>query len=76
MDRLRPDTPRRSQDRFGRQIGPGRRRWAKPDRKVGLLHMGRIPVGVGVDRHGPQAQRARAPDHAAGDLASIGDQQG
>ncbi len=52
---------------------PGRRR-AQPHGAVGLAHMGRVGVDVGVHRHRGQAQLAGGADNAPGDLAPVGDQ--
>ena len=36
--------------------------------------MGRVGVGLGIDRDGVDAEPASGGEHAAGDLATIGDQ--
>jgi hypothetical protein len=45
-------------------------------RVVGLAHVQRPGVEVGVDRDGPPAQAAGGAGHAAGDLAAVGDEEG
>jgi hypothetical protein len=58
------------------QVGfPGRRR-ADADRLVGQHDVAGVPVGLGVDGHGPDAHLAGGPDDAAGDLAAVGNQDG
>ncbi len=51
-----------------------RRRRAEMDFFVGHLDMQRVLVGVRVDRDGGNAHLAGGLDHAAGDLAAVGDQ--
>jgi hypothetical protein len=41
---------------------------------VGHGHMERVPVRIRIDRHGFDAHAPRGLDDAAGDLATIGDQ--
>ncbi len=43
-------------------------------RLVGHLHMQRIAVGIGIDRHRLDAHLAGGLDDPAGDLATVGDQ--
>ena len=43
-------------------------------RFVGHLDMHGIAIGIGIDRDGGNPHLARRLDHAAGDLAAIGDQ--
>ena len=57
------------------EVGLRRRAAAERDRLVGLAHEGRVGVGVGVDRDGRDAHRARGAEDAARDLAAVGDQQ-
>ena len=64
----------------GRQRGGDDRRavevaLSQADGLVGLGHERGVHVGVGVDRHAPQAHRARRAEDPAGDLASVGDEQ-
>ncbi len=75
MDRLGPGPPRRLQHALGQQIALRRRRRPQPHRLVGQPHVPRVAVGVGVDRHRPDAQPPAGPDDPTGDLAAIGDQQ-
>ena len=57
------------------QVAVPRRSGAQAQRGVGQLHMARVAVGVGVHRHRAQAHGAGSADHAAGDLAAVGDQK-
>ena len=41
---------------------------------VGLPHMQRLGIGLGIDRDRRDPHPARRPDDAAGDLAAVGDQ--
>ena len=41
---------------------------------VGLAHVERAAVGLGVDGHGRDAHRAAGAGHAHGDLAAVRDQ--
>ncbi|ENN85754.1 hypothetical protein RHSP_36426 [Rhizobium freirei PRF 81] len=41
---------------------------------IGHFNMQSIPVGIGVDGDRQDTHAARSLDHAAGDLAAIGDQ--
>ena len=43
---------------------------------VGLAHVQGVGVGLGMDGDGAQAHAAGGAEHAAGDLATIGDQDG
>ena len=47
-----------------------------PHGVVGLAHVQRAGVEVGVDRDRAPAQAAGGADHAAGDLAAVGDEEG
>jgi hypothetical protein len=47
---------------------------ADPDGVVGLAHVRRLPVEVGVDRDAAQARRAAPADDPQRDLAAVGDQ--
>ena len=47
---------------------------ADVDSLVGLVHVARIAVGIGVHRHRGDAHAPGGPDHPAGDFATIGDQ--
>ena len=56
------------------EIALGRRRRADHDRLVSLAHMQRLGIGFGIDRDRHNPHPPRGADHAAGDLAAIGDQ--
>ena len=74
VDRLGARRERRLDDRVGAQVALRRRRRTQPHRGVGRPDMGRIGVGVGVDRDGLDAQLATGADDAEGDLAAVGDE--
>ena len=74
MHRLGAGRAAGSDDRLDRQIALGRGRRADPHRLVGHLDVQRVLVGVGIDRHGRDAEPARGLDDPAGDFAAIGDQ--
>ena len=57
------------------EITVARPRRAEQHRLVGHRHMQRIAIGLGINRDGAQAHRFCSTDHAASDLAAIGDQQ-
>ncbi len=61
-------------DLVGDQIGFGRGRRSDMHRFVGHPHEGRARVGVRIDGDGRDAHAARGLDDAAGDFATIGDQ--
>ena len=61
-------------DRRDVQIGLRRQRRADPHRLVGLAHMQRIAVGVGIDRDHAVTQAPRGAHDAQRDLAAVGDQ--
>ncbi len=61
-------------DLLDHQVALGRRRRADRDRLVGQLDVQRPGVGLGIDRHGPDAHAPRRLDDAARDLAPVGDQ--
>jgi hypothetical protein len=61
---------RRVEDRLAVEVG-----LRQPHGLVRLRHEGRLRVGVDVDRHAAQPQRARAAHHAPRDLPAVGHQQ-
>ena len=75
MDRARAALFGGNDDLVHVEIALRRRRGSDRDRAVGHLDVARIAVGVGINRHGLEAERARGADDAACDLAPIGDQQ-
>ena len=58
------------------EIGLPGRGGADQHRLVGLAHVQGVGVGLGIDGDGAQAHAAGGAEHAAGDLAAIGDQDG
>ena len=58
------------------EVALGGRGGADPHGDVGLAHVPGAGVGVGVDGDRTDAQRAQGADHAAGDLAAVGDEHG
>ena len=57
----------------GVPVVPGR---TEPHSDIRLAHVARIGVRVAVDRDAADAEAAQRADHAAGDLAAVGDQDG
>ncbi len=74
VDRLGAAAARGGDDRVDPEVALGRRWRANRDRLVGHAHVRRVEVRLRADRHGRDAQPAAGPDHPAGDLAAIGDQ--
>jgi hypothetical protein len=74
MHRLRAGLLGREQDQLGLEIALRRRRRPKPHRLVRHLHMRRPRVRVGIDGDRLDAHPLGGADDAAGDLATIGDQ--
>ena len=74
MDRLRAGLPRDFDDRIAAQVRILRPRPADRPGLVGQAHVLRVGIGFGVHRDGADAELARGADHAAGDLAAVGDQ--
>ena len=64
----------RVDDQLGLEVGFRRRRRAEADRFVGHAHVRRAGVGVGINRDRLDAHALRRADHAAGNLAAVGDQ--
>src|ERR1700687_4335578 len=58
------------------EVAVARPRRSKQYRFIGHGDMHGVAVGLGTNRNRAQAHRARRADHAAGDLAAIGDQEG
>ncbi len=58
------------------QVALGRGGGADPHGDVGFAHVAGAGVGVAVDGHRTDAQGAQGADHAAGDLAAVGDEDG
>ncbi len=74
MDRLRAGAAGGGQDGVATQVALTRRRRADRNGLVGQAHVARVAVGVGVHRHGGDAQALAGSDDAAGDFATVGDQ--
>ena len=74
VDRLRARAPRGVEHGVDRQVRLARRRRPDAQRRVGLADVRGDAVGVGVDRDGPQPERARRAQHADRDLAAVCDQ--
>ena len=75
MDRVGTGPARRLDDQVGAEVGVGGRVAGEPDGPVGLGHERQPGVGVGVDRHGLDAEPSAGGEDATGDLAAVGDQQ-
>jgi hypothetical protein len=75
VDRLRPRLLRCVDDLVAHEITLARR--ARPDvhRLVRHSDMQRLGVGVRIDRDRADPEPPRSADHAAGDLATIGDEE-
>ena len=58
------------------QIGFACRGRADQDGLIGLPDMQGLRIGLGIDGDGPDAHATGGAEHAAGDLATIGDQDG
>ncbi|MGY4283652.1 hypothetical protein ACVWXO_002872 [Bradyrhizobium sp. LM2.7] len=56
------------------EIGLRRQRFADAHGLVGLPHMKRIAIGVGIDRDDTKSESPRTAHHAQRDLAAVGDQ--
>ena len=61
-------------DGVGPQVALPRRGRTESDRDVGHLHMGRVGVGIRIDRYDLDAQVAAGPDDAQRDLATVRDE--
>ena len=75
MDRLGAGRLGGGDDLADIEIGLGGLRRADRNGLVGHIDMQRVAVRLGIDRHGLDAEPARGPDDAAGDLAPIGDEK-
>ena len=74
MHRLRPRGPHRRHHLVDHDIRLIGRRRADMDRLVGHADVQRVAIGVGIDRHRLDAHLAGRLDHAAGNLAPVGNQ--
>ena len=74
MNRLRAASQGRLDDRVTAQIGLACRRRTDPDRFVAGARMAGVGIGIRVDRDRANAEPAGSGGNAAGDFATIGDQ--
>ncbi len=74
MDRLGAGGLGGGHDPVDPQVAVHGRRRADPERFVGQSCMPGVGIGIGIDRDRGDPQPAGGADHAAGDLAPIGDQ--
>ena len=74
VHRLRAGLFARGNDLFGQQITLAAGRGADVDRLVGKLYMARVLVRIRIHSHGFDAHLAGGSDDAAGDFATVGDQ--
>ena len=74
VHRLRATSAGCGQDHVGAQIAVARRRAADVHRLIAGQHMLGLGIGIGIHRHGADAHSARGGGDAAGDLATVGDQ--
>ncbi len=73
--RIRARVARGRDDRIGIQVGLARGRGPDGSRLVGEAHVHRVAIGIRMHRDRVDAEPAAGPDHAAGDLAAVGDEQ-
>ena len=74
VDRLRARLAHGVDDGLDVQVRVLRRRRPDEHRLVGVGHVGRLAVGLGVDRDRPDAEALARAHHATRDLAPVGDQ--
>jgi hypothetical protein len=74
MDRVGAGLLAGGDDLVHREVGLAAGRRADEDRLVGELDVQRVAVGLGIHRHGRDAHALGRLDDAAGDLATVGDQ--
>ena len=74
MNAARAAATRSIKDHITTQIGLARRRRPNPDGLIAGMNMTRVGICVRIDRDSTNAEPACSGCHAAGDLASIGDQ--
>ena len=74
MHRLRAGSLGCRNDFFCHQIGGFRCRWAYANRLIGKSDVPRTGIGLGIHRHRADTHASRRLDHAAGNLAAIGNQ--
>jgi hypothetical protein len=74
MDRRRPGAARDFDDPVDAQVALGRGRRTDEMGLVGRADEERAGIGLGMNRDGADAERAGSADNAAGDFATIGDE--
>ena len=74
MDGLGPGPVGNLQQQRAVQVSVLQRPLAQRERLVGQLHVQRLPVVGGVDRHAADAQFPAGPQDAHRDLAAVGDE--
>ena len=74
MDRLGAGLLAGLDDLVDQQIGLRRGRRTDEDLLVGLAHMQRVGVGLGIDRDRLDTHALAGANDATGDLAAIGDE--
>jgi hypothetical protein len=75
MDRLRAGLLGGGDDTLADQIAFACRRGPDVHRFIGHADVQRSRVRIGVDRNRANAEPLRRTDHAAGDLAPVGDEE-
>ena len=76
MDRLRSGEPCCLKSTIDPQIAIAGTRWANGKRDISKTHMLRMRIGFRKYRDAANAKATRSADNPAGDLATIGDEQG
>src|SRR5690606_7868607 len=75
-DGLRAGRAGRLQDAVDAQVAVRGLVAAQRDSGIGLAHVRRVAVGVGMHGHAPDAQALERANGAHGDLAAVGDEYG
>ena len=75
VDRVGASAPGGVEDQVDAQVGVRRGAARQAYGDVGLRHEGQAGVGVGVHRHRLDAEPAAGREDAAGDLATVGDEE-
>ena len=76
MDTLGAGAQRGIDDRIDVEVALPSRRWSDSNGDICLGDVAGSRIGVAVDRHGPNAHGFTRPNHAHGNLAAVGDQNG
>ncbi len=74
MNRLGAGPPGSVEDAVDAEVGLARGRRTDRDGLIGIEHVERGAVGLGVDSDRRITELTTGPDHADGDLAAIGDE--